>query len=989
MLDAFRQGDEVAVLRYGLLGPVEVRTEAGVVRPRSRSQRLVLAVLLVDANRVVPAERLVEELWGDDLPDDPAGALRTQVSRLRRALGPAAADLITEEGGYRLRVERGALDAARFEDLVAEAAKGDGDDAVHLLDEALDLWRGAAVAEFADRPFAQPEAVRLEELRLAARERRAEALLSLGRAGEAAASLEALVAEHPRRERARGLLMEALYHLGRQADALDVYQSWRLHLGDELGLEPSPHLQRIEREILQHTLGAGGGGRAISERTRRLPLPVTSFVGREADLAAVSALLPQARLVTLWGPGGVGKTRLALEVVARVGDRYPDGVRFCDLAAVGRPGAVARAVATAVGLEERALRSLEDQLVEHLAHRHLLLVLDNCEHVVEAAAAVAGRLVRETGRVDVVSTSRERLCVDGEHLWPVAPLRATGADAPAVQLFVDRAGAVVPTVANEERHRSAISDICTRLDGLPLAIELAAGRLPGLTVPELARSLDQRFRLLTPGHGAHRRHRSLRAVVDWSYEQLPPVEQQVFQRLAVFAGRFDLDAARAVAVGDGVDEEEIAPAVLRLVDRSLLSPHREGDQTRYSLLETLRGYGLERLRERGQLDDARDRHARWAVELAERAARGLRGPDEAEWALTLRRSTDELRAAHGWLVGTTPELSLRLAAELHWYALWRVESEVFRWAEIAASAAAGTRSPSFPEALASAAIGAAYRGDLDGAEAGARSAFDAARGMGPGAVRRPLEALGEVALLRGDLERAASLYREAHELAMAAGDLFEAAWDICSVGVALAVAGRREEASAAATEASATAEASGSPSARALAAFLLGEIAATTDPEVAEEHLRRAVALAEPVGSRLVVGIAHLALATLYARHHDAPTALRYYEGVILEWQGAGAWTSQWVTLRTLVDLLARVGAVHDAAVLYGAVTSARTGGPAFGGDEQILRQVEARLREQLGDPGFRRSREEGEALADDEVIGRALEAIRRAARAGAGAVGT
>ncbi|MDP9441416.1 MAG: winged helix-turn-helix domain-containing protein, partial [Actinomycetota bacterium] len=690
------------MLRYGLLGPLEVRSDGGLVRLASNRQRLLLSVLLLAPNRTVPAERLVEELWGDSLPSDPGAALRTQVSRLRRALGPAAAALDTADGGYRISLERGELDLTRFEDLLADVPGADGDDAVRLLDEALGLWRGPALAEFSDRPFAQPEAVRLEELRLAAIEQRSEVLLTLGRPGPATASLEALLAEHPGRERARGLLMEALYHDGRHTDALAVYQSWRRHLAEELGLDPSPALQRLEREILQHTLASRQPDHPAPGQPS-LPVPVSSFVGREADVASVGELLGKVRLLTLWGPGGVGKTRLALEAVATVLDRYPHGVRFCDLVAVRSPGAVLRAIATTVGLKERALRSLGDQLVEHLADRRMLLVLDNCEHVAEAVATVAQRVVRETRRVDVLATSRERLGVDGEQLLAVAPLRATGPDPPAVRLFVDRARAAVGVAPEDE---DTVSRICARLDGLPLAIELAAACLRGLTVAEVHRSLDQRFRVLTMGSRTDSRHRSLRAVVDWSYGQLAPAERRVFERLAVFAGRFDLGAA-AVVAGEGSTGEEVAEAVLGLVDRSLVSAHRGADTTKYSLLDTLGSYGLERLAEQDALDAARDRHARWAVELAGRAAEGLAGSDEARSVAALRSSLDELRAAHAWLVGTDPELSLRLSADLHWYALWRVESEVFRWAEVAAAAAAGSRSPLFPPTLASAAMGAA------------------------------------------------------------------------------------------------------------------------------------------------------------------------------------------------------------------------------------------------------------------------------------------
>ena len=525
----------MAAWGYGLLGPVEVRVDGRALPLPGARQRLLLAVLLVNANRMVPAVRLIDELWGADLPADPRAALRTQVARLRRALGPAGQDLATLEGGYRLTVPRGGLDVCRFEDALAEAARADGEPALRLLDEAVGLCRGPALGELADRPFALATAARLEELRVAAAERQAELQLSLGRADEAVAGLGALLAEHPEREQARGLLMQALYRTGRQTEALATIRSWRRHLATELGLDPSPALQAIEQDILRHTAGTPDTRGAAAP----LPLPVTSFVGRDEELVAVTARLDRARLVTLHGPGGVGKTRLAVEVAERTGGSYRDGVCFCDLAAVTEPHAVVRAVATAAGLSERAFRRLDDQLVEHLADRHLLLVLDNCEHVAQAAAVLAERLLKQTRGVTLLATSRERLEVDGEHVWQVRPLPVSGHDAPAVRLFLDRARAADPAVARQDPDIAAVAGLCASLDGLPLAIELAAARLPGTTVSELAGNLRDRFGLLTVGRRAGGRHRSLRAVVDWSYEQLTAGQQDLFAQLAVFHGSFE------------------------------------------------------------------------------------------------------------------------------------------------------------------------------------------------------------------------------------------------------------------------------------------------------------------------------------------------------------------------------------------------------------------------------------------------------------------
>jgi predicted ATPase/DNA-binding SARP family transcriptional activator len=965
--------------RFGILGPLAVVAESGPVHIRSRLRRLLLTILLVEGNRTVSAHRLAEALWGDHLPNDPAGALRTQVSRLRKNL-PAATPLVTGEGGYRLTVDSADLDAWRFEQLLAAAADARGEQALRLVDDALQLWRGPALEEFIDRPFAQTEGRRLEELHGAAREQRASLLLAAGRPAEAAAAATAALAEQPEREHARALLMEALYHQGRHTDALDVYQSWRRQLAEDHGLEPSPALRRIEQRILQHTVGTDtpqpGPASAVS-----VPRPVSSFTGRDTDLRDVADLLAGRRLVTLWGPGGVGKTRLALEVSAQVAHRYPDGVHVCDLTVLAPGGDVARAVTNVVGVQERSGRRLEAQLVDRLGGQRTLLVLDNCEHVLTAAAALARRLIEATSGVDVLATSRERLGVDAEHLWDVEPLATGGPDSPAVELFLDRARATNASFQASSDELDTIADICRCLDGLPLAVELAAARIRGLAPEDLRRALAQRFEVLTGGAGSPSRHRSLRAVIDWSYAQLGSVEQRVFDWLSVFRGSFDLDAATAVTAADEIDRAAVVPAVLRLVDCALLAEQPGRGSRRYSMLDTVRHYGLERLESEHALPAARDRHARWALDKAEQAAAGLATPAEAEWATTIEHHIDELRAAHGWLVGHDVEGALRLTVALRPYALWRGHSEIFRWAEVAAAAAAGTASALLPEALLAASTGAWQRGDLGSATAAARAARDAACGLGSSAIRAVLEASADIALLAGDLDRAIAEFTEAYALAAAAGDALQAVWDLGSAAVATAYDGEVERALELAQEVLVGAERSGSPSARAFAHFVAGEILAGEHPQTAETHLRQSIELAAFADSRFVAGLAEVALAASRARQEDVATALTYCESAIHRWYRAGAWTPLWVTLRTVVALLMRVGAGEDAAVLYGAAASPRTGLPPFGTDAAMMRDAAERLRDEFGEEEFFRRVEAGRAMAEGDSMRFALDALARAAQ--------
>lgn len=966
-----------------MLGALRVGGDSGPVLMRGPLQRLLFAVLLVEMNRTVTADRLADELWGDRPPDDARGALRTQVSRLRRSL-PEGTPLVTDTAGYRLVVDRDELDAGRFEDLLLAARQTSGADALHLVDDALDLWRGAPLEEFIDRPFAQIEARRLEELRDGAREQRASLLLATGRPAEAAAEAQALLVEQPEREHARALLMEALYHQGRHTMALEVYQSWRRQLAEDHGLEPSPALQQIEQRILRHTVTATsraqpdpGPGVAVSR-------PVSSFIGRDTDLHGVGDLLRHARLVTLWGPGGVGKTRLALEVGAVVAPDYPDGVHVCDLTVLSPGAPIARALANSLGVHELSGRRLEAQLVDRLADQRTLVILDSWEHVLARAAQLARQLVQSTSGVDVVATSRERLGVDGEKLWEVAPLAAGGPDSPAVALFLDRARSSSQSFVANPEDLDAITSICRRLDGLPLGVELAAARIRGLALHDLLNALEQRFEILTGGAGSPRRHRSLRAVIDWSYAQLGPVERAVFDRLSVFRGPFDLDAAIAVAADDETGQEAVVPAVLRLLECALLVARDGAGPRRYSMLDTVRHYGREHLEAQQALAEVRDRHARWALAEAERATPCFATAAEAEWATAIERCIDELRAAQTWLVGRDLEAALRLSAALRPYALWRGHSEIFRWAEVAAAAAtsSGANHALLSEVLLAASTGAWQRGDVDAATTAANAAGRAAVGMGDGATRAALEASGDVAFLIGDLERAVAAFTEAYPLAVAAGDLLQAVWDLGSAAVAVSYGGDTERALDIAEEVVSVADASGSPSATAFGHFVVGEILAGVDSKTAETHLRQAIEIATTVDSKFVVGLAEVSLAASRARQQDLRPALAYCESAVRRWHTAGAWAPLWITLRTVIALLMRVSALDDAAVLYAAAASpSSTRVAAYGADAFMLRKAVEELRARLGDEEFSRLHDAGCAMAPDEVVQFSLHALARASQ--------
>jgi predicted ATPase/DNA-binding SARP family transcriptional activator len=671
-------------MELGILGPLEVRDGSALVPVPGAKERALLADLVVNAGRVVSADRLVEDLWGDAPPGNPANTLQGRVSALRRALGPAGSGLVvTRPPGYVLATDPAAVDASRFERLVAEAMALGSTGAPHatrLLEEALGLWRGPALAEFADRPWAQAEAARLEELRLAATEALVELRLAAGGHARVVGELEALVAAHPTRERPRGQLMVALYRSGRQADALRVYAETRVTLAEELGIDPSPELQRLYQAILVQDPALEPAGPVPQPPRHNLPERLTSLVGRDQELREVAKLVEAHRLVTVVGPGGAGKTTVAVELARRLGGGHPDGVWLVELAAVGDPALLAEVVGAALGLREEPPEpgtpstGPGERLAESLRDKALLLVLDNCEHLVAACAELVGRLLRTAPGVRVLATSREVLRVAGEVVWPVPPLAVPGGDgaAPemlagydAVRLFAERAAAADPGFALDAASAPAVAELCRRLDGLPLAIELAAARVRVLPVPEIAARLGDRFRLLGGGdRTSDPRQRTLRATVDWSWELLEEPDRRLWRRLAVFPGGWTVAAAEAVCAGDGLDEDEVLEGLFRLVDRSLVVAAGV-EPARFSMLESLRAYGAERLAETGEVEAVAARHTAFFLELAEEAATHRTA---RPWLRRMRADYDNLRAALDRVVAAGDlDTALRLAGALGWY----------------------------------------------------------------------------------------------------------------------------------------------------------------------------------------------------------------------------------------------------------------------------------------------------------------------------------
>ncbi|MER7619994.1 BTAD domain-containing putative transcriptional regulator [Streptomyces sp. NPDC126503] len=675
-------------MRFRVLGETAVRTEDGrAVRVPERKVRTLLAALLADAGRPAAVHRLVDALWGDEPPGNPPRALQAKVSQLRRALEeaePGGRELVVSRApGYLLAVPQGALDTHLFAELTARArAAGDPRERVRLLTEALGLWRGPAFADFADQPFARAAADRWEEERLVAREMLAEARLALGEADAVVGELTELVALHPLRERLRAVHLRALYRAGRQSEALAGYEELRALLAGELGLDPGPELAALHTAMLRQdpALSApfpasaspvpasaspvpasaspvpASGPVPVPAEVRgpgprgNLPVPLTGIVGREKAVEEVRALLRERRLVTLTGPGGVGKTRLAVEAAARLREDFPDGVWLVEFAGAG--GELAEVVAAALELRDGGAWGLlrgegrppttAERLAEVLHGRRVLLVLDNCEHVVDEAASLAEQLLRTAPGLTVLTTSQEPLALAGETLWAVEPLDPEG----AAELFVARATASAPGLALDDEALEAVRAVCRRLDGIPLALELAATRVRALGVHGLLERLDDRFRLLDAGlRGAPVRQQTLRAVIDWSWELLGDPERTVLRRLAVHAEGCTLSAAEEVCAGDGVAPGDVLGLLARLVDRSLVVAVDGPEGPRYRLLESVAAYCLERLRDAGEREPVRARHLAHYTRLAETARSALRGPAQRRWLARLDAETPNLRAA--------------------------------------------------------------------------------------------------------------------------------------------------------------------------------------------------------------------------------------------------------------------------------------------------------------------------------------------------------
>jgi predicted ATPase len=833
---------------------------------------------------------------------------------------------------------------------------------------------GPAYAEVADRDFARPEAARLDELRLATVEDRAELSVELGQATAAVTMLDALVAGHPLRERARWLLMTALYHAGQPAEALERYRGYRTLLAGELGLDPSPALRDLQARILRHDLpGVPPRARRETPSAPAWLIASTAFVGREDDTAALIEAAGAHRLVTVTGTGGVGKTRLVAEALGSLAERLHLPVTVIELAGAAA-GQADRAVAAALGLG--ADGPVRAAVLEYLSISAGLLVLDNCEHVLSEARTLAEEILRRCPGIRVVATSRHRLGMAAEQVLPLAPLLVPDPGEPeraalsaAVRLLADRMRRVRPSFALTPDALPVAADICRRLDGLPLAVELAATRAATLGLGPLRDRLDDSLDLL--GEEGRPRHYTLRAVIDWSYGLLGPAEGRLLDALSVFSGDFDLDAAEQL--GDPAAAGSVALALTRLVDSSLVTSRETSNGAAFRLLMIVRSYGAGRLADAGRDQIARLAHARWAASIAQTAAREATGPGCAAALALVARYRADVSAAVRWALDSGhPGLAGSITGALKLCPHWRPDPELIALIGEAAHAPGIRQSPAAALALAAGGLAACDTGQLAEAERLGTQALR--RAAGPAERFLAMLCLGIATLYRGDHDRSQSWWRQ-----IAADASFPPAHRAeghASLALLACYHADLQAATEHAARARIAAEAAGASGYQAFATYAAGEVALLQNPQTGIELLCAAAAQASRTGATQVVPVARIALASALTRHGRHREALAVFRPLLQQARRDGNWPQLWTALRILAELLVSLDHHQTAAVLLAAAGESASAPAITGQDVERYHRLGELITDKTGHDVLDRITTLARALPRAQVADRALAAI-------------
>ena len=974
-------------LTVRILGPVSID---GPGRPISLSPklRLILALLAAHRGSVVSVDRLCEALWGDQQPKAAAATLQSHLSRLRRLLVPDGRVVVLDRG-YRLDLPEGVLDVDRFTRSAQRASETvDPAEAAKLYASALDWWRGPAFGDLADADWIRPESVRLDEFRLTVVEAWFECRLAAGGDASLIGDLEGFTLTNPFRERFVRQLMVALFRHGRHADALRSASEFRRLVRDGMGLDPSSALTAIEAQVLANDpalLRTPDDALVACNRQPVMDGP-TRLVGRSSDLARITEAIGSARLVTLSGPGGVGKTRLARRI-ASTATGFADGVAFIELAAMSDIDSLVDAVATALDVQPRQHLTIEETLIAALSDQQQLVVFDNCEHLLETLVPFVDRVRLLCPRVHMLATSREPLGLPGELVFAVAPLTVGASDdtdpmavaaSPAVELLLDRVAAAVPGFSMTAANAVVIGEICRRLDGLPLALELVAARFRSLSPETILQRLMLPAGVLgTSMRSADPRHRTLRDTIAWSFEHLSTHEQAVFARLSGFVGSFDLAAVESVCAGpdlecvDDVDDPlDVVEILAALIDKSMVQMVSH-QSARYQLLETLREYAREKLADQGSVEVVAERHLLWFTDFAERSSIGMTGPDEADWSQHIEWDFDNLRLAFGHAVRSrNVDGALRITSALREFAFRRIRYELASWAATSITLPGASAHPRYPTVLAIVGYGHFVRGNLQESIEVARRAVAAGEEQGvdtSGLAERTLVnawfylGYAEKALQWGDRmvasARTGSAARLAHALYMRS--------------VAETSVGRTVQGAIMAGEANATARACGSPTARAQAAYALGLALEGSDAAESLRLLRESAHLAESAGNRWIEAFADTEVWWLEARNGDVRTALTGSGVVIDTWNRGGDWANLRLSLRRVFGLLTQIGDHQAAALLHGALSAsgATSALPFEPNDAHDVTAAVSQLRAALGDDAFNAAVAEGVSLSEAELV--------------------
>jgi predicted ATPase/DNA-binding SARP family transcriptional activator/tetratricopeptide (TPR) repeat protein len=989
-------------IQVDVLGPLRLAVDGETREVPGVRRRILLALLATARGQTVGVDAIVDALWGDSPPRAARESLQSHVSRLRAQLGRHADRLGLVGAGYRLELAPGALDADRAATLAREARAVIGSEpglAAARLEDALACWRGTALEEFPDVEVLAAESARLGEMRLGIRDDLLTARLSVGRAGEVVEEAVRATAEDPWRESTVQILVQALAATGRTADALATARDFRRRLDDELGLEPSPSFGRLEQAVAAGSLAADQltalprtetpaaaapgthagddrvGPRAGRPGRRGIPVPPALLLGREAELDELQALVGRERVVAVVGPGGVGKTRLALEV----GCRYDaDTAALVELAGVREAVDVEHAVAQAVGVRGRGETGLLQTVIDVIGSGSHLVVLDNCEHVLDEARRIVTELTRWCPQLRILATSRQPLGVPGEWVYRLAPLPVTapgGTDVSAcaaVELFLDRARRVSPDFDAKGQDTTTVAQICAALDGLPLALELAAGQLGTLGLTELERRIEASLDFGPSGRtDRSERHSTLRATIGWSYDLLSADEQGLFRHLGWFPDRFELEAVEYVARAVGLVREPL-PLLTSLVEASMVVAETGAGPTTYRMLSTVRGFALDRQLAEPNKEAGLPAGARWTLSFVDAAGVGLRTPDEADWTRRVQLHMPTLRTTRRQLLdhGLMDELC-RFVVTLSRFGLWRDLEEMWGWAVDLAAMPAIAGTPSEAHVLGSAADAAWRLGRLDLAGRLAQQALtiaadDVSRGKAE-------MVAGVVAFFGGDLDRSIALFRRS-----AASSPMDRVEALATAAVAAAYAGRADEAYALLSEADRHHEDIGFPSQRAYVAYGHGEVLASLGAPGARAWLEEALSLSARTGATFVDGIASVTLAGLADKAGDRHEAARRYLDAVAHWRRTGSWTQQWTTLRNVADLVAdaepqvallllRAAAADPDAAALSEVEAARLTGLIEVLDARLDAEARTGLQADL------------ERLPRAAVVTRAVDALRRA----------